>query len=344
MDAMQAIRETFFQECEEQLGELETGLLSMEAGNADNETVNAVFRAVHSIKGGAGAFKLDRLVRFAHAFETTLDKIRNGALAPAPHVLKVMLRAADVLADLVKVAQNGGEYDETHANELLAELNALQSGGPPAEAVNPLAGDETPNPFEAMGFTPVALSIEDEAVAAPPPAPSFEYTIEFHPKPDLYYKGNETSRLTRELARLGEIEVHCHTGEIPTLSDLDPEAVYLSWTIKLETSEDEAAVRSVFEFVDGDCDLSIAVSEPGAAARGPRRAHAGGSARCAEFADGRQRVRCEASVRSGARTKARGRIRQGNPQDRGRQERSGRQREFAAGHDPRRSRTRRPAH
>ena len=67
MDAMQAIRETFFQECEEQLGELETGLLSMEAGNADNETVNAVFRAVHSIKGGAGAFKLDRLVRFAHA-------------------------------------------------------------------------------------------------------------------------------------------------------------------------------------------------------------------------------------------------------------------------------------
>ena len=131
MDAMQAIRETFFQECEEQLGELETGLLSMEAGNADNETVNAVFRAVHSIKGGAGAFKLDRLVRFAHAFETTLDKIRNGALAPAPHVLKVMLRAADVLADLVKVAQNGGEYDETRANELLAELNALQSAALP---------------------------------------------------------------------------------------------------------------------------------------------------------------------------------------------------------------------
>ena len=171
-----------------------------------------------------------------------------------------MLRAADVLADLVKVAQNGGEYDETHANELLAELTALQSGGPAAEAVNPLAGDEAPNPFEALGFTPVALAIEDEAVAAPPPAPSFEYTIEFRPKPDLYYKGNETSRLTRELARLGEIEVRCHTGEIPTLSDLDPEAVYLSWTIKLKTSEDEAAVRSVFEFVEGDCDLSIAAT------------------------------------------------------------------------------------
>ena len=60
----------------------------MEEGAADSETVNAVFRAVHSIKGGAGAFKLDRLVRFAHVFETTLDKIRSEQLAPAPAVMK----------------------------------------------------------------------------------------------------------------------------------------------------------------------------------------------------------------------------------------------------------------
>ena len=77
MDTMAAIRETFFQECEEQLGELEVGLLAMDEGDTNPETVNAVFRAVHSIKGGAGAFKLDRLVRFAHTFETTLDLIRS---------------------------------------------------------------------------------------------------------------------------------------------------------------------------------------------------------------------------------------------------------------------------
>ncbi len=59
MDAMAEIRLTFFQECEEQLTALENGLLSMQEGNVDSETVNAVFRAVHSIKGGAGAFKLD---------------------------------------------------------------------------------------------------------------------------------------------------------------------------------------------------------------------------------------------------------------------------------------------
>jgi two-component system, chemotaxis family, sensor kinase CheA len=76
MDPMAAVRDTFFQECEEQLAALETGLLQMQIGKAEAETVNAVFRAVHSIKGGAGIFALNALVRFAHVFETTLDSLR----------------------------------------------------------------------------------------------------------------------------------------------------------------------------------------------------------------------------------------------------------------------------
>ena len=111
MDTMAAIRETFFQECEEQLGELEVGLNAMEEGVADSETVNAVFRAVHSIKGGAGAFKLDRLVRFAHTFETSLDLIRSDQLAPSPSVMRTMLRSADLLADLVKASRSDHPVD-----------------------------------------------------------------------------------------------------------------------------------------------------------------------------------------------------------------------------------------
>ena len=99
MDPLAAIRETFFQECEEQLAELESGLLAMEGGDQDPETINAVFRAVHSIKGGAGAFQLEALIRFAHVFETALDEMRSGRLAPTNDVLKSMLRAADVLAE-----------------------------------------------------------------------------------------------------------------------------------------------------------------------------------------------------------------------------------------------------
>jgi len=272
MDAMQAIRETFFQECEEQLGELETGLLSMLEGDTDTETVNAVFRAVHSIKGGAGAFKLDRLVRFAHGFETTLDKIRNETLAPAPALMKVMLRAADVLADLVKEAREGIAGDDTRAKELLGELQVLSaSEAPPRKSADDEDGGD---PFQELGFQPLVLSFDGEEGDESANAPSGRlYRIAFKPKPELYYKGNETSRLFRELARLGSVRVTCETHDVPTLANLDPEAVYLAWTLELRSEQDLTAVQEVFEFVEGNCDLTIetviAPPEAPAAAEAP---------------------------------------------------------------------------
>jgi len=253
MDPMQAIKDTFFQECEEQLGELETGLQAMEDGSADDEIVNAVFRAVHSIKGGAGAFKLDRLVKFAHVFETTLDRIRNGQVQPVPALMRTMLRAADVLADLVTNAREGGAFDEQRSNELIAELNS-QCEQQPAAQLEP-ADDGDSNPFAALGWEPVALSLEPSVN---------EYVIAFKPKPELYAKGNETTRLMRELARLGTLTVRCEIADVPLLANLEPEQSYLSWRATLLSDQDLAAVQAVFEFVDGDCQLDIEVAEPAA--------------------------------------------------------------------------------
>ena len=94
MDPMDAIKQTYFQECDELLASLEEGLLALEAGEGDADTINAVFRAVHSVKGGAGAFGFEAMVEFAHVFETTLDLMRSGKLDPDPDSLKVMLRAS----------------------------------------------------------------------------------------------------------------------------------------------------------------------------------------------------------------------------------------------------------
>ena len=99
MDELEAIKVTFFQECEELLADLEGGLLAMQDGNDDGDTVNAVFRAVHSIKGGAGAFGLEPLVRFAHVFETLLDALRSNEIPGTADLTAVLLRASDVLAD-----------------------------------------------------------------------------------------------------------------------------------------------------------------------------------------------------------------------------------------------------
>jgi len=257
MDALADIKQTFFQECEEQLAELESGLLAMESGETDSETINAVFRAVHSIKGGAGAFSLEALIRFAHVFETALDEMRSGRLEPSSDALKIMLRAADVLADLVRAARDGDEAEDAHSQALAEELRALSGGA--ADAAD--GGEEDWGDFT---FQPVGVAAAPAAEASTSDAPG-QWRVSFKPRADLYAKANETALLLRELARLGPTEVELDASALPTLADLDPEAAYLAWTVILTADVDESAVREVFEFVDGDCDLEISRIADGSA-------------------------------------------------------------------------------
>jgi two-component system chemotaxis sensor kinase CheA len=173
---MNEIKEIFFQECEEQLAELESGLLRLNDGDTDPETVNAVFRAVHSIKGGAGAFGLDDLVSFAHVFETTLDCVRSNKLEASQDLLKVMLRSADVLADLTAASRDGGTVESSRTSGLVAELEAYAKGQPlpgasaapapaaaapePAQAETPAPAAEAPEPTDDSGFQPVPFSFD----------------------------------------------------------------------------------------------------------------------------------------------------------------------------------------
>ncbi|MBY0422068.1 MAG: Hpt domain-containing protein, partial [Parvularculaceae bacterium] len=129
MDAMEEIKQTFFLECEDLLTALEEGLAHINDGAVgDKEVVNAVFRAVHSIKGGAGAFGLAELVRFAHKFETALDDIRSDRMEATADVLKVMFRSADWLADLVRASRGGDAIDAAKSDALIVELEALGGG------------------------------------------------------------------------------------------------------------------------------------------------------------------------------------------------------------------------
>ena len=206
------------------------------AGITDAETVNAVFRAVHSIKGGAGIFALDGLVRFAHVFETSLDAIRSGKMQAEQHVMALLLRAADVLMDLVRAARKGETVPESRTQGLVGEFKSLAAGGGAKPAV----------------ATP----------AAPPPPPveaasKRTWIVRLKPHASLYAKANEAALLLRELLRLGEAEVEIDTSQLPSLADLDPEGAYLSWTVTLTTDRDAAAVREVFDFVEDDCELEV---------------------------------------------------------------------------------------
>ena len=257
VDPMEAIKATFFQECEELLVDLEAGLLAMQEGATDSETVNAVFRAVHSIKGGAGAFALDALVRFAHVFETLLDGVRAERIEATAELVSALLRAADLLADHVRAAQGQGEADAAATAAMAAELERLTDGDAAA----------APAPVEAMVLpAPQMMSLEDAgdelgfdfsptlvALDGPEETPAAGgWRVTFTPLPELYRKANEPLLLLRELERLGEISVTIDDSTLPLLEGLDPQTPYLTWTVELSTESDETTVREVFEFVEGD--------------------------------------------------------------------------------------------
>ena len=251
MDAFEAIKATFFQECDELLADLEQKLMLLEQGQTDLETINAVFRAVHSVKGGAGAFGLEDLVRFAHVFETLMDELRAGRKPCDPVTIKTLLRASDVLADHIQAAQGlAPAVDEARSAGLVAELEMLTHGG---EAPVVVEAEE-----DDFGFTPMAfdmpLELPDISAAA---EPASGWRIVFRPHGRMYASANETGLLLRELARLGPTTVALDEGEVPMLETLNVEDGCLTWTVELSAAVDEAAVREVFDFVEADCDLTL---------------------------------------------------------------------------------------
>ena len=107
MASLDQLKHTFFDECDEALQQIEVGLTDIREGQSSDDTINAVFRGVHSVKGGAGIFGFESLVGFAHVFETVLDSLRRGSLTATPDTLDVLLSASDVLSDLVQMSRSG---------------------------------------------------------------------------------------------------------------------------------------------------------------------------------------------------------------------------------------------
>lgn len=249
------IRNTFFQECEELLETLDDGLNMLasaaEDDTADLEVVNAVFRAVHSIKGGAAAFGLDLLVRFAHQFETVLDEVRSGRLAPSRDIVAVFLRCADCLADLVNSARDNVAPSNGAGADLMKRLSQLVQprASVPAPAVAP-----PPAPVEQeTGFQPLAIALDFGAAFDTPTA----YRIKFAPSRQFYAVGNDAVLIFRALQELGELTIDADCSALPDLKELDPAESYLSWNLELTSSEPLSAIQDIFEFVEGLCALEI---------------------------------------------------------------------------------------
>ncbi|TBW36834.1 chemotaxis protein CheA [Azotobacter chroococcum] len=154
--------DTFFEEAAELLEDMERHLLELDIESPDPEQLNAIFRAAHSIKGGAGTFGFDVLQRTTHIFENILDHLRRGELKLRRDIVDTFLETKDMLQDQLAAYRNGSEPDpEAFARicQTLQQMALEELGKQGPEVAAP-----TPAP------TPVAEPVpapEPEAVGAP---------------------------------------------------------------------------------------------------------------------------------------------------------------------------------
>ena len=144
MSDLDDFKATYFDECSELLTELEEQFAAIEEGDRSSDRLNAVFRAIHSIKGGAGAFGFSGLVAFAHAYETLLDKVRDGQIVLSAEVAVLCIRANDIVADFVNAAKAGTLLGAAYGADERAQFDALTRGAMPPSA-RPNDDDERPD-------------------------------------------------------------------------------------------------------------------------------------------------------------------------------------------------------
>ena len=247
MDELDQLRQTYFQDCDELLGELESALMALDNGRADGDTLNDAFRAIHSIKGGADILHFDRLVRFAHTFESMLDRLRLGKLAVDPELASLMLRAGDAIADLVRAAQAGSEMPDGYENEIADALQSLALAAGAAAETEAANGEESaaPNERDPAAMVPTA------------DAPLRHYRVLLSPPADLFLQGNEPQLLIRALERLGSVKTMADASALPPLASLDAEQCYLRWTVDVRTTAGPEAIRDVFDLAVDKSDLEI---------------------------------------------------------------------------------------
>lgn len=240
-DIQKELLGTFFEESLEGLEQLEAGLLSLERSpEASADTINDVFRAAHSIKGGAGSFGLAEVGGLAHAMESLLEEFRSGHGSPTQESLAALLSGVDLLRTALD-ARKAGSAPPTREIELLsARLSALR------------------------GTTPSGAATQEATPAAAGQVQRLR--IQFRPLPRLLESGNEPVRLLRELSRLGSASVALDASKLPALEELDASLCYFSWTVELEGEHvTRQAVDEVFSWVDTDAEIVVETLQPSSA-------------------------------------------------------------------------------
>jgi two-component system chemotaxis sensor kinase CheA len=236
--------QTFIVESRELLQDMEAALLRVEHEAADDDTINAIFRAAHTIKGSAGLFGLDDIVAFTHVAESVLDRLRSAEITLDTDLASLFLHSCDHISALVDHMAAGNNSASAalleHSAELIERLDVYLDTGTAADA-----GTAPPDTVAA----PVAA---DDAVETD----NWHISVRFGR--DVLRNGMDPLSFMRFLKTMGEIvAISTVADALPAAAEMDPESCYLGFEISFNSSADKTAIEGVFEFVRDDAQLHI---------------------------------------------------------------------------------------
>jgi two-component system chemotaxis sensor kinase CheA len=221
--SLDAALHTYILESRELLEDMEQALLAAGDSADPGEVVNAVFRAMHTIKGSAGLFGLDQVVDFTHVAESVLDEVRAGRCPLDPALVALLLACRDHTAALIDALRDdprdGGAALAERGAPLLAQLR------------------------QRLGGTATAL-------------PLWHLSLRFGR--EVLRNGMDPLSFLRYLGRIGSVAgIVTLADALPEAERMDPEACYLGFEIALRTAAAKAEIEAVFDFVRDDCALRI---------------------------------------------------------------------------------------
>lgn len=246
---MGQLRKMFYEECRENLETLEQVLLNLDVTNSDSEEINTIFRAAHSIKGGAGTFGLLDISEFTHSVEAYLDLVRNGERQLTPASIDLLLRSVDCIHSLLEAHESGVPNESNLKTDISQELERL------------------------LGDEPSVESEPDEPLPEASDAGSLPYHITFGPHPELFFSGNDPLRILRECHELDpNMSICVDTSTLPMIEQLEAELCYLKWHLVMDGQLAQEEISEIFEWVEDECDLIIMRGKPESGERGVEEA------------------------------------------------------------------------
>ena len=283
-DGLDKMADIFLEEAGDLLEKLEDHLLKLEQYPEDIDTIGAVFRTMHTIKGSAGMFGFNAVSRFTHQAENTFDEVRNGRVAVTSELITLTLKARDHIRNMLAEPNSQELMEETEkliSNFQVYLLEHSIDGSnkqTPQNTAVPVQTQVVVQPTEneaikvqvdnknneTISFNASAISEVNEkaknqhsVIADNEETNEITYRISFEPDLDVFLNGTKPHTLIAELSEMGETSIIPYYSSIPALKDIDPTKCYMSWDIILTTTKSVDDIKDVFMFLDNSSKIEV---------------------------------------------------------------------------------------